>query len=203
MSAVREGRSSGAVESGEPTDGDLARRAQAGDREAFGLLARRYLRPIHAVAAAFLDDPDEVADVAQETFLRALDHIRTFDVRRPFAPWLYQIARNVARNRRRRARRRRTEPLADVEGSIASDSPAPSAGVEREEIRDLLGRAIEALPEQQRTAFRLSDVEGYRATEIAGLMGLSAGTVRSHVHHARRALRARLAPLLEERSEND
>jgi RNA polymerase sigma-70 factor (ECF subfamily) len=70
--------------------------------------------------------------------------------------------------------------------------------MEHAEIRRLVDAAIAELPEQQRTAFRLHDVEGYATTEIAGIMGLSAGTVRSHVHHARRALRSALASSLGE-----
>ncbi|NIR45533.1 MAG: sigma-70 family RNA polymerase sigma factor [Gemmatimonadetes bacterium] len=184
-----------------PADSELAQRTQAGDRDAFELLARRYLRPIHSVVASFLSERAEIEDAAQETFLRALDRIQTFDPDRPFAPWLYQIARNVARNRRKRGRRE--EPLSDIERSAASGEPAPSARVERDELRRLLAAAIDELPQQRRTAFTLTDIEEYPMTEVARLMGLSAGTVRSHVHHARRALRDRLSPLLENQKRDD
>jgi RNA polymerase sigma-70 factor (ECF subfamily) len=70
--------------------------------------------------------------------------------------------------------------------------------MERVEIRQLVEAAISNLPEQQRTAFRLHDVEGYTTNEIARIMGLSSGTIRSHVHHARRALRVVLASSLGE-----
>jgi RNA polymerase sigma-70 factor (ECF subfamily) len=69
-----------------------------GDRDAFGLLARRYYRPIYAIVASYLPESEDVEDAAQEAFLRALDSIQSFDLHRPFAPWLYQVARNVARN---------------------------------------------------------------------------------------------------------
>jgi len=175
-------------------DGSLARRVRSGDRWAFEQLARRYLRPVYAVVASYLAEPADVEDAAQETFLRALERIRTFDPERPFAPWLYQIARNVARNRRTWLRRHGSEsdPVSEVPGR----TPGPDRIVERAEVRRLVRAAMERLPEQRRDAFRLFDVEGYPAEEIARLMGITAGTVRSHVHHARRQLRAELAPLL-------
>lgn len=178
------------------SDSALARRVQAGDREAFGELARRYLRPLHAVVGSFLRDPADVEDVAQEAFLRALDRIHTFDPGRPFAPWLYQIARNAARNHRKRLARRKDDAAASA--SLADTGPGPDVRVARQEIRAIVDEAIEALPERQRMAFRLFDIEQYTAQEVASLLGIATGTVRSHVHHARRALRERLAPLLGE-----
>lgn len=178
-----------------PPDRTLARRVQLGDRQAFEELVRRYLRPIHAVVASYLREPADIEDAAQETFLRALDRIHTFEPERPFAPWLYQIARNVARNRRKAIGRWQTKAFPAPE--LPTRDPDPAARLEREEISRMVGAAMDRLPEQQRTAFRLFDVEGYPAEEIAQLMGIATGTVRSHVHHARRALRAELAPLLD------
>lgn len=175
------------------SDEFLARRVQRGEREAFAELARRYLRPIHAVTASFLSESADVEDAAQETFLRALDRIRTYDPDRPFAPWLYQIARNVARNRIDAGERRRTEPLSE---GLTVDPTDPASTLERREIRALVRRALSGLPEQRRTAFRLFEVEGYSAAEAAELMGLAEGTVRAHVYHARRQLRSLLGPIL-------
>lgn len=174
------------------SDEVLARRVQDGDRDAFGALVRRYLRSIHGVAAAHLDDPAEVEDAAQDAFLRALDRIGSYDPSRPFAPWLYQVARNVARNRRTSGRRRPEVPLDGIEDVRPDDAPSPEERVERLELRRRLDAAIRRLPDAQREAFRLFDVEGFPAARIARLMGIAEGTVRSHVFHARRALRARL-----------
>lgn len=171
----------------------LARRVQAGEREAFGELARRYLRPIHAVVGSFLSEPADVEDAAQETFLRALDGITGFDPARPFAPWLYQIARNVARNRLDHRKRWGREAAVD---DLAAGSPDPDAALQRSEIRSRVDRVLAGMPDKRRTAFRLFDIEGYSSAETARLMGVSEGTVRSHVHHARRTLRRELEPLL-------
>jgi RNA polymerase sigma-70 factor (ECF subfamily) len=175
---------------GETDDESLARRAQTGDREALETLVRRYVRPVHAVAASFLVEPADVEDAAQETFLRALGSMNRYDPRRPFAPWLYQVARNVARNHIAAQVVRRTEPL-PREGPEAPD-PAPDLAAERAEIRARVEREMARLPDQRRTAFRLVDVEGMGAEDVGRIMGLSAGTVRAHVHHARRQLREAL-----------
>jgi RNA polymerase sigma-70 factor (ECF subfamily) len=171
-------------------DEALARRVQGGDGDALEQLVRRYLRRIHAVAASYLSEPADVEDAAQETFLRALRGIDAYDPDRPFAPWLYQIARNVARNQvTARARWQAEVPST----TMPSPLPGPEVVLERSEMRARVDAAIALLPEQRRTAFYLSDVEGYPTEEIARMMGLSPGTVRSHVHHARRALRVALA----------
>jgi RNA polymerase sigma-70 factor (ECF subfamily) len=180
------------AEGGEPeSDETLARRVQQGDRTALELLVRRYVRPVHAVIASFLFEPSQVDDAAQETFLRMLRAIDTYDARRPFAPWLYQVARNAARSQIAAENLRNTEPLPADEPSTAG--PLPDSAAEQAEIRTRVERALEGLPEQRRVAFRLVDVEGMGAAEAGRIMGISAGAVRAHVHHARRQLREALA----------
>lgn len=182
----------------EPSDEVLARRGLEGDRDALERLVRRYLRPVQAVTAAFLAEQADVEDAVQETFLKALDGLPGYRPAQPFAPWLYQIARNVARNRLTAHARRRTEPLPLGAGELEEPAPGPAIALELAEVRRLVAAAIADLPEQRRTAFRLHDVEGYETAEIARLMGLADGTIRSHVHHARRSLRATLATKLGE-----
>jgi RNA polymerase sigma-70 factor (ECF subfamily) len=179
-------------------DETLVRRVQGGDVDALEQLVRRYVRPIQGVAASYLSESADVEDAAQETFLRALRAIEGYDPDRPFAPWLYQIARNVARNYLAAGARSRTELLSE---QLQSALPGPDVVLERSDIRARVDAAMTRLPEQQRTAFYLSDVEGYATAEVARIMGLSPGTVRSHVHHARTALRAAL-PESREQVEN-
>jgi RNA polymerase sigma-70 factor, ECF subfamily len=173
------------------SDETLARSVQRGDRDALERLVRRYVRPVHAVLASFLTDRSQVEDAAQETFLRALGAIDRYDPHRPFAPWLYQVARNVARNQIAAQTVRITEPL-PAEGPEAGEAP-PDLAAERAEIRARVEEELVKLPERRRIAFRLVDVEGMGAEEAGRIMGLSPGTVRAHVHHARRQLREALA----------
>lgn len=184
------GGAADAADAADATDAALVLRARAGDGEAIESLVRRYVRPVHAVIASFLSEPADIEDAAQDAFLRALATLDRFDPARPFAPWLYQIARNVGRNRIASRMRWQMEALPKPEG--VSPEPGPDAQAEAGEIRRLVTAAMRRLPEQQRTAFRLSDVDGYGTEEVARIMGLTRGTVRSHVHHARRALRAAL-----------
>lgn len=173
------------------TDEALARRVQGGDRAALETLVRRYVRPVQAVVASFLSEPAEIEDAAQEAFLRALGAIDTYDLRRPFAPWLYQVARNVARNHIGARAVRSTEPLPSRDPEAAD--PLPDQAAEHAEMWARLERELARLPEQRRTAFRLVEVEGMTAAETGQIMGIAPGTVRSHVHHARRYLREALA----------
>jgi RNA polymerase sigma-70 factor (ECF subfamily) len=181
----------------EHSDNELAIRVQAGDSAAFELLARKYMRPVYAVVSSFLASQEDIDDSAQETFLRALEKIHSYNPKRPFAPWLYQVARNVARNRWKYLKRRRHEQLEEVQEGVAGNDPEKLA--ELSELRSRVAAAIEALPERQRTAFRLHDIDGFKATEIAEMLGVSDGTVRSNVHHARRELRKRLETYQPER----
>jgi len=176
---------------GEVSDEALARRVQEGDRAAMELLVRRYLRPVHTVAASFLTSTEEIEDAAQETFLRVIGAMERYDAERPFAPWLYQIARNVARNRLSAISRWRLVDLSPED--TPSPFPGPEEAAERAEVLRRVQVELSRLPDQRQTAFRLVDVEGYASEEVARLMGITAGTVRAHVHHARRALRAALS----------
>jgi RNA polymerase sigma-70 factor (ECF subfamily) len=174
-----------------PSDEELAGRVQRGDRDALERLVRRYVRPVHSVVASFLRESADAEDAVQESFLRAINGIAKYDPARPFAPWLYQVARNVARDRLSADARRRTER---IEGDdFEEPAPPPDVTFELAEIRRRVDAGMERLPEQQRTAFRLHDVDGFSTVEAARMMGLSEGTVRSHIHHARRALRTMLA----------
>jgi len=177
----------------------LARRVQDGDSNAFEMLARRYMRSVYAIISSILGQQEDVEDSVQETFLRVLDRIRTFDPRRPFAPWLYQVARNVARNRWKALKHRRGNDLA-VWGPFQLDTNAPDPGalLEQSEMQRLVGEAVEQLPERQRATLRMHDIEGFKSAEIAALLGVSEGTVRANLHHARRALREQLKPFVRE-----
>jgi RNA polymerase sigma-70 factor (ECF subfamily) len=177
------------------TDAELAARAAAGDAEAFGRLVDIHAPAARRAARAVLDNSEDADDAAQDGFLaawRALDH---YDPERPFRPWLMRIVLNSARDLRRRRRVRHTEPLPPQH---ATDARGPDHDAGRALLRDRLGTALAALPERQRIAVTLFDAEGYAHAEIAELLGVPEGTVRSDVFHARRALRRALAPYQEE-----
>ncbi len=171
-------------------DAELAALAQAGDRDAFGTLVLRYAGQARRVARAILGNSDDGDDAAQDGFLAALRHLGRYDPTRPFGPWLLRIVANAANDRRRRRKVRTAEPIPPA---ARSTDPAPDAATDRAAFRGEFEAALATLPERQRLAVVLFDVEGYPHEEIAELLGVPSGTVRSDVFHARRALRAALA----------
>lgn len=177
-------------------DAELVTRARAGDREAFGELVERYAAAARRVARAVLGDADDADDAAQDAMLSALVKLGQYDPRRPFGPWLLRIVANAATDRRRRRTVRRTEPL-DV--GLAAGGTRPDTTTERRALGERLRQALAELPERRRIAVVLFDVEGYTHAEIAGVLGIPEGTVRSEVFHARRRLRALLVDWKEER----
>jgi len=173
-----------------PDDKDLVAQALAGDRAAFGVVVERYAAQARRVARAVLGDPDDADDAAQDGFLSALVKLAQYDARRPFGPWLMRIVANAATDRRRRRNVRRAQPL---DPSLVGGGPRPDALAVRSELGDRLRAALAELPERRRTAVVLFDVEGYSHGEIAGILGIPEGTVRSEVFHGRRRLRTLLA----------
>lgn len=172
------------------TDSDLARRAAAGDPEAFGALVERWSPAVRRVTRAALGDPDEADDAAQDAFLSAWSNVGSYDPTRPFGPWILRIATNRAFDRGRRKKVRASEPLND---DRPARGPTPDVETERVMLRERLDVALAQLPPRQRVAVTMFDAEGYSHGEIAEVLQVPEGTVRSDVFHARRALRAALA----------
>lgn len=179
------------------SDADLVARVRGGSREAAGRLAERYLRASRAVALAIVGDVAGAEDVAQDAVVYAIDRID--DLREPerFGGWLMQIVRNRSRNHVRDRKRHRHVSL--DRASFHSGGPSPEREAERSDLRERLLGALAELPEVRREVLLLHDLEGWTHREIAERLGLPPGTVRSHLHYARRAMRERLRGWTEER----
>ena len=167
-------------------DESLVRRAQAGDSQAFGVLVGRYMRAAYAVSLSVTGRHESAEDAAQEAFMVALE--RLDDCRTPdrFAGWLMTIVRNRARNLVRREVLRDTDVVPETS---AARGRTPEEDAQHTELLERLGSALRRLPEVQREIVLLHDLEGWRHREIAGRLGIPSGTVRSHLHFARKALR--------------
>jgi RNA polymerase sigma-70 factor, ECF subfamily len=187
--AIRASRDEDGIESAR--DRLLVERVLGGDAEAYGELVALHMRRAFAIAYRILEHREDAEDIVQDSFIRALERIRTFDARRPFRPWLYRIVVNQALNLRRGRAVRRTEVLHD---DIAATTPSPATDTENALLRERLRRALDGLPERQRTIVQLAELEELSSTEIAGILDIPAGTVRWHLHQARHALRAVLEP---------
>jgi RNA polymerase sigma-70 factor (ECF subfamily) len=172
---------------------ELLARVRSGERDAFGQVVERHLPRVMALAMRLLRHREDAEDLVQDAFLAALQHIDSFDLSRPFWPWLSRIIVNrgldVAASRTTRA--------AEILGDDLSDSrPSPADAAERGEIRDEFRRTVAELPERRRLVVQLFEVDGFSVAEIAKLLDSSPATIRWHLHMARRQLRNSLAPLL-------
>jgi RNA polymerase sigma-70 factor (ECF subfamily) len=174
----------------EETDAALVARVRAGDAHAADRLLERYFRACRAVALAVTGSEADADDACQEGFVQAIDRIDSCRDPERFGGWLLQIVRNRARNLVRHQTVRAAEPL-ELHEVAGGESPAME--VERGELRDRLLSALAELSEVQREVVLLHDLEEWTHEEIAGQLDLPAGTVRSHLHHARRRLRRTLS----------
>ncbi len=168
----------------EPDDAQLLRAHVAGDREAFGNLVRRHRDRLWAVALRTLGDPEDAADALQDALISAYRSADRFRGDAAVTTWLHRIVVNACLDRMRRRAARPTVPLADTD-------PAPVAPVDSDtalDVRDALAR----LPDEQRVALVLVDVQGYPVAEAAAILGVPDGTVKSRCARGR----VRLAALL-------
>lgn len=179
----------------ESTDEELVGRVRAGDRDAFALLVERYKRGIANFIGAGVRSSADVADLTQETFLRAYAHLGTYnpDLGR-FSTWLYHIARNVVRTFLGRSQRR---PVAaelgedrSLENTVADRSTEsdPVGGVLRAEADAAVRAALAQLPERTRTVLALRYYDNMDYQSIATTMGLSLGNVKTLIHRGKLAL---------------
>ena len=174
-------------------DAALVRRVRAGDVTAFDALVAEYMRSAFQMAYRVVGHREDAEDLVQESFLAAHQYLDTFDIERPFGPWLNRIVMNRGANLRRSRSRRQTEPETDA----VSTAPSALDDATRSETRDLLLRALATLSDKQRMIVTLFDVDGLTSSEIGERLVLAPGTVRWHLHEARRILRGALSSYFE------
>ena len=178
-----------AAASGLPASPDraLAEQVLGGDEGAFRQLYRRHTPRLHQLALRLVGGTEaDAEDVVQDTWIKAVEKLDTFRWESAFGTWLHAIAVNVGRETVRRRGRRQEVDLPE------QAEPAAPPPFERVEVMDL-ERAIAALPDGYRTVLVLHDVEGYTHDEIAEQLGVAAGTTKSQLFWARRAVRTQLA----------
>jgi RNA polymerase sigma-70 factor, ECF subfamily len=175
-------------------DAALIRRVRDGDTTAFDGLVKAYMRQAFQMAYRVVGHREDAEDLVQESFLAAYQYLDSFDVERPFGPWIMRIVLNRGANLRRARARRATEPETD------GISAAPSALDEatRAEARTKLVEVMATLSDRQRLIVTMFDVDGMTSTEIGERLELAPGTVRWHLHEARRVLRSALSRFIED-----
>jgi len=185
------------------SDEDLMARVAEDEERAFGELVRRYQGRITNLVSRVLNDRECADDLAQEVFVRVFIHRRNYRRGSKLSTWLFTIAANLAKNEIRRRVRRRNwfsldalqEALNDSAMIFADRREGTERALEREQLQKEVGRAIATIPEKYRVALVLRDIEGLAYEEIAEVMGLPGGTVRSRINRARTMLKKKLQPL--------
>ena len=175
-------------------DRDLVGRARRGDREAFTQLIVQYQVPLYNMALRMVGRPEDAADVAQEAFLRAWEKIRTLRDA-PFKAWLFQIAANLCYDYFRRGRRYGVMPDEDMTSNVVGlgiTTPDPQESAESNERTRLVRDCIQALDHDMRIAIILRDVNGMAYDEIAAVLRIPLGTVKSRIARARAQVQERL-----------
>ncbi len=187
----------------------LVEQARAGDLAAFGRLASRYQDRVLNTCWRICGRLEDAEDLAQETFLHALEAIGTFQGRSRFYTWLYRIAVNLAiSHRRRRARAVRLslhgsdgafigDQAAALVGRVSSEPQGPPAKLSARETERRLVQGLEELDDDHRAVVVLRDIEGLDYERIAEVLEVPIGTVKSRLHRARMELRRYLKPAME------
>lgn len=182
-----------------PPDGEVVRRVLSGERRLFEVLMRRYNQRVYRVIRAILRSEAEVEDAMQQAWLKAWRRLPQLAAPEAVAGWLSRIAANEALNRVRR--REPVDPLPegdDMESRMATD---PERQASARELARMVEEVADRLPEGQRAAFVLRDVEGLDTAEAAGLLGVTADALKVRLHRAHVALRAELGAAVDQAPE--
>jgi len=181
----------------DPSDAELVTRAQGGDRAAVEQLLRRHQDRIHAVCRRMLGNPTDALDAAQEAMISVVRGLGSFDGRSAFTTWLYRLTTNACLDELRRRKRRPVVALPDHErdeqdhGGLGHRAPDPA---EQAADRTDIDRAMADLPAEFRAAVVLRDLCRLDYAEIAEVLAIPPGTVRSRIARGRAALAAALEP---------
>ena len=169
-------------------DWDWVAATLGGNPEAFTILVERYDRAVYHLAYRTVRDPDEARDVAQEAFFKAYRSLKTFKPGAKFSTWIFAIAYHACCDRLHRRKRYSNEPFPDR----ADAAPGPEATTVASDEARRLRAAIDRLPEKYRTVITLYHLQGKQYEEIAIVLGVPLGTVKTHLFRAKERLRTLL-----------
>lgn len=181
------------VSNDDPREARAIERVQKGDAAAYDYLVAKYLPRVVSIGYGIVRNAHDAEDLAQEAFVKAYQHIARFRAGESFGPWIYRIVTNLALDVHKHRAKFRHEEIGDAQQAARRDDAELPAMTN--EIARRIDIALEELPEMQRVVARLHLVEQFEHQEIAAMMGLSDGTVRSHLSHARKKLQEKLADL--------
>ncbi len=170
------------------TEADIIYRCRSGDRAAFNQIVRDNQERVYWVIRRMVRDHDEALDIAQDVFIKAYQKLDSFRGDAKIFTWLYRIAVNLSLNHVRKSRLRSFFSLSDADSDLVRDDSDPGQQVENSEMRGLIDRAIETLPEKQRAVFVLRYFEELPYEEISTILKTSTGGLKANYHHAVRKI---------------
>jgi len=181
----------------------LVIQAQAGDQRAFQELVSRYQRRVYAIARGMVRNGDDAMDITQDAFIKVHRHLDRFKGTSSFYTWLYRIVVNLCIDHLRRANKSRA---VDFDDTRAHEQPAelaprplegdPLRSLRRQELRQMVERALEMLTAKHRAVILMREVQGLSYTEMAEAMACSKGTIMSRLFHARRRMQQALLAVM-------
>ncbi len=184
------------------SDESLVRNARNGDFSAFEVLFERHRALVYRFVYQMAPRRDDAEDIVQEVFVRAFQNLHRYRDEAKFTTWLLRIATNLGTDRARMFRRRQSLEQKEAAGALTwmtvGHTEDPIENLQREQLKSILRRAIGALPDHHRNVIMMRDIEEMEYPDMADLLGCTVGGAKLRVLRARRALRDRVAPLLEE-----
>ena len=185
-------------------DAALVADLKAGSEDAFAILIAQYHQPLYSLIARSINDPADAADITQEVFIKVFRSIRSFHGDASLRTWLYRIALHEASNQRRWwSRHKKQEVTIDspygqedednsvcLSATLADEGNSPFDNVAQSEVRERVEAALRQIPEVFRTVVVLREIEGFSYEEIAEILNVNLGTVKSRLTRGRSALRA-------------
>lgn len=185
----------------EPSDRELVARSQKQDVAAYNELIQRYHKKIYALVYNMTSNKEDAEDLVQEVFFKAYSALKNFKGDSSFYTWVYRIAVNRTINFIKRRKKRMGVSLDDVDGGVERDptyvelssKESPFRDATLSELQEKLNRVLLTLSEKHRAVVVLHDIQGVPHEEIAKMLGVSSGTVRSRLFYARQILQAELA----------
>ena len=185
---------------------DLIRKAKQGDMLAFEELILKHEKIVYNLALRMMNHSEDAMDISQEVFLKAYRSLANFDERSAFSTWLYRITHNTCIDEIRKRKGKQTysleEDLESEDGSmqrqVADDGDTPEESLMRKEQKSEILRALDTLSEEHKAAIILRDVKGLSYEEIAEILELSLGTVKSRINRARNQLKTEILKIREQ-----
>jgi len=174
-------------------EAELIKNCQKGDMDSFDILVGKYSDRAFAVAFGVMGNKHDASDMTQEAFIKVFKNIKKFNFQSAFNTWLHRIVKNVCIDELRKRKRGSVISLDAAISSddgeyamqIADDSPGVQEILEREESRKFMWEALEELKENHRLVLVLADIKGYDYSEVADMIGVPVGTVKSRISRAR------------------